>query len=107
MAGETGILAQSNPSAATLTSALTVGGGGETISEIYIANTGSAGAAVRLAISPAGAAVATEHYLLYDEDIGVGRTLTISFRPKGLRLGAGTIVRVYASTANVSFNILA
>lgn len=105
MAGEGHVLAQSNPAANTLTTLLTVTGQ-ERVGEIYICNQDTAGAQVRLALSPDGAAVAASHYLLYDKTVAPGDTLVLDFRPTGLKLGGGTVVRGRATSASVSFNLL-
>lgn len=105
MAGETSILAQSNPSASTLTDILTVGAAAVRVGEIFICNQGTTTAAVRLSVAPAGAADTAAQYLLYGTLVGPGRTLCMAFPPSGLTLNGGTIVRGYSDSASVSFNI--
>lgn len=101
---ETNILAQVNPSAAVLTDILTLTAGA-LVDSIHICNQDSVAVQARLAICPSAAAINAKHYLLYDETIGPGRTLVMKFE-RPLRLGAETIIRGRASTANVSFNVL-
>lgn len=105
MAGGNTILAQSNPAASTLTDILTVAGS-ETVGQIAICNQDTVAAQVRLAISPGGEAIDAKHYLLYGETLGPGRTLVVDFRPRGLQLGNATIIRGYANSASVSFNVI-
>lgn len=105
MAGESSLLAQSNPSASTLTDILTVAGIAAEVDDIIITNQGSTTALVRLAIAPTGAAVAAEQYILYGESLGPGRTLHVEFR-RPLRIPVGGILRGFADSASVSFNVV-
>ena len=105
MAGESSILAQSNPSSSTLTDILTVAGIPVEVDDIIITNQGTTAAAVRLAITPTGAAIAAGQYILYDHVLGPGRTLHEDFK-RPLRLPVGAIVRGFADSASVSFNVI-
>lgn len=60
---------------------------------------------MRLSIAPAGAADAAAQYLLYNTLVGPGRTLNMDFPPSGLTLNGATIIRGYADSSSVSFNI--
>lgn len=96
------VLAQSAPAATTATNAYTVGAGKSTvISTIVVANRASTSATYRIAIRPAGATLANEHYIAYDITVGASDSTTLTL---GLTLGATDVVTIYASTANLSFN---
>ena len=94
---ETGILAQSSPAASTLTDMLTVTTPQAVATGILACNQVTGSITVRIAISPGGAAIAASHYIAYDVVVGPGRTIIIDFPKQGIRLGSGTVVRVYAS----------
>lgn len=102
MAGETEILAQSNPASATLTDMLTVDRKA-TLASVWSCNQGSTTALIRVAISPAGAAVVAGHYQLFDKSLPAGRTHVLDFT-RGVPLGPGTVIRVRANSSSVSFN---
>ena len=100
MADLWGALAQSAPAAVTLTAAYTVPVGRNATVEVVMCNTGAA-ATVRLAHAVAGAADNVKQYLAWDYPLAVAETkATARFTAK-----AGDIIRVYASTATVAFNI--
>lgn len=101
MAATWGSLGRQKPLAATLTTLYTVVAARHAGAFVIAANLGAASATIRIAHSPAGAAIADEHYLVYDFVLDAGKTqATLKFA-----LAAGDIVRVYASTANVAFNL--
>lgn len=96
------VLGQSNPSATTATTLYTVPSSKEAvISSIAIANLASSSATFRIAIRPAGATLANQHYLAYDVTLGASDTTIITV---GITLATTDIVTVYASTANVAFS---
>lgn len=97
------VLGQSAPSATTNTDVYTVGAGKQAIvSTIMIANRSSTSANYRIAIRPAGATIANQHYIAYDVTVASNDTTAITV---GVTLQATDVVTVYASTANLSFNI--
>lgn len=96
------VLGQVNPTATTATSLYTVPASTNTIvSTLSICNQGPA-TTVRVAVRPTGAALSTQHYVLYDVTLPVNDTLFFTI---GLTLAATDIVSVYAGTGNVSFNL--
>ena len=99
------VLAQSNPASSTLTDIVTLSGG-DSVSKIYICNQDTVAALVRLAFSLGGGTIAARDYLLYDAQLGPGRTLMLDFGLAGLKLGNGSIIRGRADSASVSFNVL-
>jgi hypothetical protein len=97
------VLAQSAPSATTATDILTIGAGKSVVaSTLSVCNRGTTAATYRVAVRPAGASLANQHYVIYDANIGAKDTVTLSV---GLTLAATDVVTVYASTANFSFSL--
>ena len=97
------VLAQSAPSATTATDIYTVGAGKQAvISTITIANRSAAGVTYRIAVRPAGATLANQHYIAYDVGVSASDTIALTL---GITLTATDVVTVYASTANLSFGI--
>ncbi len=101
------ILGQLAPSATTLTTLYTVPGATTTqCSTLTICNRGAANATFRVALSPAGAAISNEHYQYYDVMIQGTSADGDTFQATvGWTLGATDVVRVYASSANLSFSL--
>jgi glucose-6-phosphate dehydrogenase assembly protein OpcA len=96
-------LGQSNPSATTATTLYTVPASTQTVcSTLTIANLGSTSTTFRVAIRPAGAALANQHYLAYDTTLGANDSLTLTL---GITLAATDVVTVYAGNANLAFGL--
>ena len=97
------VLGQSAPSATTNTDVYTVGSGKSAIvSTITVANRSAVSVTYRIAVRPAGATIANQHYFAYDVTLAANDTTVITI---GITLAATDVVTVYASTANVSFGI--
>ena len=97
------VLGQLAPSATTDTTLYTVPAAtSAVISTLVVANRALTDATYRIAIRPAGATLANEHYIAYDVTVGGGDSTTLTL---GVTLAATDVVTVYASTANTSFNI--
>ena len=95
------VLGQVNPSATTLTTLYTVPSAREAVvSSISVANLTATAATFRLAVRPAGASIANQHYIGYDITVGASDSTIITV---GLTLAATDVLSVYASTANVAF----
>jgi hypothetical protein len=95
------VLGQSNPSATTLTTLYTVPSSTQAVcSTITVCNTGSSATTYRIAVRPAGASIATSHYLAYDAAIPANDTATLTL---GVTLAATDVISVYAASANVAF----
>jgi glucose-6-phosphate dehydrogenase assembly protein OpcA len=95
------VLGQSNPSATTLTTLYTVPSAKEAVvSTISVANLTSTAATFRIAVRPAGASIANQHYIGYDITVGASDSTLITV---GLTLAATDVISVYASTANLAF----
>ena len=96
------VLGQSNPSATTATSLYTVPSLTSTVvSTITVCNQASTAGTFRIAIRPAGAALAAQHYVAYDTPIAANDTIALTL---GITLATTDVVTVYASSANMSFN---
>lgn len=96
------IIGQAAPSATTETDLYTVPASTQAIlSSIVVANRAATSATYRISVSPAGAATATKDYLIYDANMGANSTTALTL---GITLGATDKVRVYSSTADLSFN---
>lgn len=97
------VLAQSNPGAASLTDAYTVPGStAAVISSIVVCNRANTSTSFRISIAVAGAADDNKQYLYYDLTITGNDTFVATL---GISLAAADVVRVYATDANLSFNI--
>jgi glucose-6-phosphate dehydrogenase assembly protein OpcA len=96
------VLGQSNPAATTLTTLYTVPSAKEAVvSTISVANLTATAATFRLAVRPAGASIANQHYIGYDITVGASDSTLITV---GLTLATTDVISVYASTANLAFS---
>jgi hypothetical protein len=97
------VLAQSAPSATTNTDIYTVPANTQAVvSTIVVANRAATAATYRIAVRLNGATLANQHYIAYDVAVGASDSTTITI---GITLDPAEIITVYASTANLSFNI--
>jgi glucose-6-phosphate dehydrogenase assembly protein OpcA len=95
------VLGQSNPAATTLTTLYTVPASTSTVaSTLNICNQAASAASFRLAVRPAGATIANQHYIAYDVAIPANDSISLTV---GITLATTDVVSVYASTANLSF----
>lgn len=97
------ILGQSAPSATTETDLYTVPASTNTVvSTLAVANRSATDATFRVSCSVAGAATATKDYIAYDLTCaGNG----VNYFTLGISLNATDKVRIYASSANLSFTL--
>jgi hypothetical protein len=96
------VLGQSNPSATTATTLYTVPSATSTVvSTITVCNQASSAATYRIAVRPAGATLAAQHYIVYGATVPASDTTTLTL---GITLATTDVVTVYASSANLSFN---
>lgn len=103
MANAYKVLGQVAPSATTATTAYTVPSSTEAvISTIVIANRAASAGTYRIAVRPNGATLANEHYLAYDVAIAANDSTALTL---GITIDATDVVTVYASSANMSFNL--
>jgi glucose-6-phosphate dehydrogenase assembly protein OpcA len=97
------VLGQSAPSATTATTLYTVPANtSAVVSTIVVANLSSTDATYRIAVRPAGATLANQHYLAYDVTVGALDSTTLTL---GITLAATDVITIYASTADISFNV--
>ena len=97
------ILGQSNPSATTLTSAYTVSlGRYAVVSTVVICNQGVGKGSFRVSIVKSGDGDLAKQYIFYDQELASKASFVVTI---GISLSAGDQIKVYASSANFSFNI--
>ncbi len=97
------VLAQSNPTAATLTDIYTVPAATSTvISTIVVCNRSAAATSFRISIQVANAADDNKQYLYYDTIIPGNDTFVITL---GITLATTDVIAVYATLATLSFNV--
>lgn len=102
MANTYKVLGQSNPAATTLTTLYTVPSSTSSVCSTLTACNIGVSTNIRVAVRPAGASIANQHYIVYDNYINAGDTLFLTI---GATLATTDVVSVYAGTANVAFNL--
>lgn len=96
------VLGQSYPNATTLTTLYTVPASTDTVvSSINVANLGGNQDSVRVAIRPAGASIANEHYIAYNVPLAAGAVLQLT---SGFTLDATDVISVYSTTGTSAFS---
>jgi len=97
------VLGQSAPSATTETTLYTVPNKTQTtISSIVVCNRGSGAGTYRINISVAGATTSNKEYLFFDKALASKVT---EAHVIGITLNQTDVVRIYASSADFSFNV--
>jgi hypothetical protein len=97
------VLGQVAPSATTATTLYTVPAGKQAVvSTVVVANRGSVSALYRIAIRPAAATLANQHYIAFDVMVPAADSTTLTL---GLTLAASDVITIYSSTADTSFNV--
>lgn len=96
------VLAQSAPAATTATTLYTVPGGTSAVcSTLSICNRGAT-TTFRVAVRPAGATLANQHYIVYDTWVNQYDSIFLTL---GITLATTDVVTVYAGSANLSFSL--
>ena len=96
------VLGQSNPAATTDTTLYTVPSATSTIvSTINVCNQAASAATFRIAIRPAGASIAAQHYISYDVNLPANDSIALTI---GVTLATTDVITVRASTSTVSFS---
>lgn len=96
------VLGQQAPSATTATTLYTVPASTQAVlSTIVVCNRDTASATFRIAVRPAGATLANQHYIAYDVTVGGNDSTALTL---GITMNTTDILTIYASTANLSFN---
>ena len=97
------VLGQSAPSATTATTLYTVPSATEAvISTIVVCNRAASAATYRISVRPDGASQANQHYIAYDATVSANDSTAITL---GITVNAADVITVYASTADLSFNL--
>lgn len=95
------ILGQSAPGATTATTLYTGPASTKTVvSVVTVCNRSTTAATFRLSVDAGGAGDGNSDYLYYDCPISANETLEVG---RGIILAATDLLRVYASTANLTF----
>jgi hypothetical protein len=96
------VLAQNNPSATTETTLYTVPSStSAVVSTISICNQAGSSGTYRIAVRPAADASTTaKHWIVYGATVAASDSIMLTL---GMTLATGDVVRVYASSANMSF----
>lgn len=95
------VLGQAAPSATTNTTLYTVPAATQTVvSTLTICNRAATATTYRIAARPAGAAIANEHYLVYDAALAANTTTALTL---GISLATTDVLTIYAGSANVTF----
>lgn len=97
------VLGQSNPAATTETTLYTAPALTQAVvSTLIIANQTATAATYRIAVRPAAdGSTAAKHWIVYGATVGASDSTALTL---GITLAAGDVIRVYASTANLSFS---
>lgn len=99
------VLGQSNPAATTETTLYTAPTSPSTqtvVSTLVVCNQTATAATYRIAVRPAAdGSTAAKHWIVYGATVGASDSTALTL---GVTLAAGDVIRVYASTANLSFS---
>jgi hypothetical protein len=97
------VLAQSDPTATTLTDVYTVPSStSAVVSTVVVANRANAKRTFRLSVAIAGAVDTSQQYLIYDAELAANEVQTYTL---GITLSATDKIRAYVSAQSISFNI--
>lgn len=98
------VLGQAAPNAATTSNVYTVPAATQAVvSSIVITNrNNAANATYRLAVQPAGAALANQHYIAYDAPVTALDSVALTL---GITMGNTDVLSVYSANANISFSV--
>ena len=96
------VLGQSSPSATTNTTLYTVPSATSAVASTLVVCNRGVSTLFRVAIRPAGATLADEHYIVYDNYVNQYDSVFLTL---GITLATTDVVTVYASSANLSFSL--
>jgi hypothetical protein len=94
------VLAQLAPTAASPQTLLSASSA-TIVSTLQVANTGGAADTIRIAVRPAGATLANQHYIAYGVQVPSGSFLSLQ---GGLTLANTDVITVYSTTGTSSFS---
>lgn len=96
-------LGQVAPAANTSTDLYTVPSSTATVcSTLAVCNRGASAVSIRVAVRPAGAALANQHYIIYNSYVSQNDSLFLTL---GITLATTDVVTVYADSSSVSFSL--
>jgi glucose-6-phosphate dehydrogenase assembly protein OpcA len=96
------VLGQLAPSAVTASTLYTVPASRAAIvSTINVSNFGSSPDTIRIAIRPAGATLANQHYIVFGVVVPAGSVFTFT---AGITLATTDVLTVYSTTGSSAFN---
>jgi hypothetical protein len=96
------VLGQSSPSATTDATLYTVPASTSTVASTLVVCNRGVSSTFRVAVRPAGATLADQHYIVYD---GLVNQYDSVFLTLGITLATTDVVTVYASSADLSFSL--
>lgn len=96
------VLGQQAPAASTWVDLYTVPAGAQTVCSTLSVCARTVTAGIRVAVRPAGAALANEHYLIYDNWVDGGDTVFLTL---GITLDATDVLSVYSDQATISYSL--
>lgn len=96
------VLGQSAPAATTNTTLYTVPASTSAVCSTLVIANRDVSTSVRVAVRPAGASLANEHYIAFDTPVNQYDSIFLTL---GVTLAATDVVTVYARTADVSFSL--
>ena len=103
MARANKVLGQQSPSANTDTTLYTVPASTQAVcSTLSVCNTTGAAITYRVAVRPAAATLATQHYLAYDASVAANDSVLLTL---GITLAATDVVTVRAGETGVAFSL--
>ncbi len=95
------VLGQVAPAATTATDLYTVPASRETVVSTVVACNRGTATTFRVAVRPAGAALADQHYIVYNGALAANDMFAATI---GISLAATDVLTVYAASATVSFS---
>lgn len=97
------VLGQAKPAANVAGDVLTVGTGKQaSIRTVTACNLGAALTTYRVAVRPDGAALADQHYVVYEAQLGSQTTDVLAFE---IGMDAGDVMTVRSASGNVAFGV--
>lgn len=94
------VLAQSAPSATTATTLYTASNA-VIVASLNVTNFNTAADIIRIAVRPAGATLANQHYVAYGVQVPPGSFLTLTM---GITLANTDVITVYSTTGTSAFS---
>lgn len=97
------VLGQANPAAITNVDLYTVPAGKQAVcSTLVIANRAVSGTTFRVAVRPAGDAIADQHYIAFNTTIAANDSIFLTL---GVSLSEGDVVTVYNAANTLSYSL--